>query len=96
MARDLEKNMEIINRLDKAGTEEEYEQIAEELPISATVARAAVVGYGKEFVLSTGLNFSEVEKELGPKWMDDVLREYGYNVTFSPSALLRKSINNSD
>jgi hypothetical protein len=77
MAQNLEKNLEIIDRYFAAKNKAEKELIINELPIDPGTARAGLIAFGKEFILTCGLNFSEVEEELGPNWIDDILQEYG-------------------
>jgi hypothetical protein len=77
MAEDLKKNLEIIDRYFAAKNEDEKELIMNELPIRPSTARAGLIAFGKEFILTCGLNFSEVEEELGPNWIEDILQEYG-------------------
>jgi hypothetical protein len=77
MAQNLKKNMEIVDRYFAAKNEDEKALSTTELPIDVATARAGLIAFGKEFILNCGLNFSEVEAELGPNWIDDILQEYG-------------------
>jgi hypothetical protein len=72
----LEERIKIIDRLLEAKTDEEYERIGNEFPIDPKTAKAALIAWGKEFILTCGLNFSRVEAELGLNWMDDTLKEF--------------------
>jgi hypothetical protein len=73
---DMIKDLEIIDRLLKAKTDEEFERIGNELPIDPITARAGLIAFGKEFILTCGLDFSEVEEKLGPNWIEDTLKEF--------------------
>jgi hypothetical protein len=79
MARNLEKNMKIIERYcaAKDKNEDEANLILQEIPIDVVTARAGLIAFGKNYILNCGLDFSEVEEELGPNWIDETLREYG-------------------
>ena len=57
------------SKLKKAGKVAEAEQLLNQIPIAPYIAKFAKEHYGSDYLMQSGLNFSEAEYEYGSDWL---------------------------
>jgi hypothetical protein len=75
-----EKIYELINKILATDLDKLDEaEAVKEFPIDIATAQSGLIAFGKEWVLNSSLNFSFVEKELGPNWIEDTLSKSSFS-----------------
>ena len=60
-----------MNAASKAGDMALFVELTKKMPVPVEVAIAFRNGFGVEFIKNSGFNYSEVEENLGPNWLDE-------------------------